>query len=122
MICSRNSGIVDAPGRACASRRSGKTRALLRILARMPDVARRGRLRDQKGRTPAPKNRVTGKGSEMMRKFSALLAVLLAAASVAAAPRALAADVKIGVLFPLTGNAGAAGQAAKAAVEVAAEI
>jgi len=57
-----------------------------------------------------------------MRKFSVLLAALLAAAAVAAAPRALAADVKIGVLFPLTGNAGAAGQASKAAVEVAAEI
>ena len=57
-----------------------------------------------------------------MRKFSALLAALLVAAFVAAAPRALAADVKIGVLFPLTGNAAAAGQASKAAVEVAAEI
>lgn len=36
---------------------------------------------------------------------------------------ARAADpVKIGILFPLTGNAAAAGQASKAAVEVAAEI
>ena len=36
---------------------------------------------------------------------------------------ARAADpVKVGVLFPLTGNAAAAGQASKAAVEVAAEI
>src|SRR5437763_12006425 len=36
---------------------------------------------------------------------------------------ARAADpVKVGVLFPLTGNAAAAGQASKAAVEIAAEI
>src|SRR3954471_5395581 len=36
---------------------------------------------------------------------------------------ARAADpVKIGILFPLTGNAAAAGQASKAAVEIAAEI
>jgi branched-chain amino acid transport system substrate-binding protein len=36
---------------------------------------------------------------------------------------ARAADpVKVGVLFPLTGNAAAAGQASKAAVELAAEI
>jgi branched-chain amino acid transport system substrate-binding protein len=41
----------------------------------------------------------------------------------AAATQAVAADnVKIGVLFPLTGNAAAAGQASKAAVEIAAEI
>jgi branched-chain amino acid transport system substrate-binding protein len=59
----------------------------------------------------------------MMRKFSTWVAALAAAASVAAiAPQALAANVKIGVLFPLTGNAAAAGQASKAAVEVAAEI
>ena len=39
------------------------------------------------------------------------------------APIARAAEaVKIGVLFPLTGNAAAAGQASKAAVEIAAEI
>jgi ABC-type branched-subunit amino acid transport system substrate-binding protein len=48
----------------------------------------------------------------MMRKVFTWVAALAAAASVAAiAPQALAADVKIGVLFPLTGNAGAAGQA-----------
>src|SRR6478609_4170599 len=36
---------------------------------------------------------------------------------------ARAADpVKVGILFPLTGNAAAAGQASKAAVEIAAEI
>ena len=47
-----------------------------------------------------------------------------AATSLAAGTRiARAADpVKVGVLFPLTGNAAAAGQASKAAVELAAEI
>jgi branched-chain amino acid transport system substrate-binding protein len=39
-----------------------------------------------------------------------------------ASPARAADPVKVGVLFPLTGNAAAAGQAAKAAVEVAAEI
>src|SRR4051794_9718210 len=46
-----------------------------------------------------------------------------AATSLAITGRAHAADpVKIGVLFPLTGNAAAAGQASKAALEVAADI
>jgi branched-chain amino acid transport system substrate-binding protein len=54
-----------------------------------------------------------------MRKFLTL-AVLLAGL---AAPPAQAADpVKIGILWPLTGNAAAAGQASKAAAEVAADI
>ena len=60
-----------------------------------------------------------------MRKVSTLgatwMAALVALAAVAAPARA-ADNVKIGVLFPLTGNAGAAGLASKAAVEVAAEI
>ena len=48
-----------------------------------------------------------------MRKISIWVAAIAAVVSVAAiAPQAKAADnVKIGVLFPLTGNAGAAGQA-----------
>src|SRR5437899_10493241 len=47
------------------------------------------------------------------------LALLLALAL----PRAHAAEtVKIGILWPLTGNAAAAGQASKAAAEVAADI
>jgi branched-chain amino acid transport system substrate-binding protein len=59
----------------------------------------------------------------MMRKVSTWIAALAAAASLAISPQAFAAGtVKIGVLFPLTGNAAAAGQASKAAVEVAAEI
>jgi branched-chain amino acid transport system substrate-binding protein len=54
-----------------------------------------------------------------MRKFLTL-AVLLATF---AAARAQAAEtVKIGILWPLTGNAAAAGQASKAAAEVAADI
>jgi branched-chain amino acid transport system substrate-binding protein len=39
-----------------------------------------------------------------------------------ATPARAADPVKIGILFPLTGNAAAAGQASKAAVEVAADI
>src|SRR3954453_14122268 len=46
-----------------------------------------------------------------------------AAASLAGVGTAQGADaVKIGVLFPLTGNAAAAGQASKAALEIAADI
>jgi branched-chain amino acid transport system substrate-binding protein len=40
----------------------------------------------------------------------------------AAGPANAAGSVKIGFMWPLTGNAGAAGQASKAAVEVAADI
>ena len=58
-----------------------------------------------------------------MKRSARFAAALAAFALSAAAPQAFAADsIKIGVLFPLTGNAGAAGQASKAAVEVAAEI
>jgi branched-chain amino acid transport system substrate-binding protein len=55
-----------------------------------------------------------------MTRAGVLLTAALAVAAMAAP--ANAADVKIGVLFPLTGNAAAAGQASKAAVEIAAEI
>jgi branched-chain amino acid transport system substrate-binding protein len=52
-----------------------------------------------------------------------LAALAIAAAAFNAAPAARAADaVKIGILWPLTGNAASAGQAAKAAVEVALDI
>ena len=58
-----------------------------------------------------------------MTRLLRLLAALSIAASALGAGTALAADsVKIGVLMPLTGNAGAAGQASKAAIEVAADI
>ncbi|MBN8955800.1 MAG: ABC transporter substrate-binding protein [Rhizobiales bacterium] len=57
-----------------------------------------------------------------MRKSSFVLAALLGASLVGASVAQAADAVKIGILFPLTGNAAAAGQAAKAAVEVATDI
>ena len=58
-----------------------------------------------------------------MKKTSWLFAVLSVAAISFDANAGFAAEtVKIGVLMPLTGNAAAAGQAAKAAIEVAADI
>jgi branched-chain amino acid transport system substrate-binding protein len=58
-----------------------------------------------------------------MKKRSLFLAALWTAAGLLTASTALAAEsVKIGVLMPLTGNAAAAGQASKAAIEVAADI
>jgi len=55
----------------------------------------------------------------MKRVFGIVAAALLASAMGAPAH---AADVKIGVIYPLTGNAAGAGQSAKAAVDLAAEI
>ena len=50
-------------------------------------------------------------------------AVLLSAPAIIAASRVRAAEaVKVGVMFPLTGNSAASGGEAKAAVEVAADI
>ena len=58
-----------------------------------------------------------------MKRTSWLFAALSVAATALVASTAFAADsVKIGVLMPLTGNAAAAGQASKAAIEVAADI
>jgi branched-chain amino acid transport system substrate-binding protein len=52
-----------------------------------------------------------------------MAAVITATAALFCAPPANAAEtVKIGILWPLTGNAAAAGQASKAAAEIAAEI
>ena len=52
-----------------------------------------------------------------------MAAMLLMAAAMFPAPPANAAEtVRIGILWPLTGNAAAAGQASKAAAEIAAEI
>src|ERR1700724_55193 len=61
---------------------------------------------------------------EDVRKPSAMIAAMVAAAAALfCAPPANAAEtVKIGILWPLTGNAAAAGQASKAAAEIAAEI
>src|SRR6516162_11105551 len=57
-------------------------------------------------------------------KPSAMMAAaIVAAAALISMPSAQAAGtVKIGILWPLTGNAAAAGQASKAGAEVAAEI
>ena len=59
-----------------------------------------------------------------MRKSSAIMAAALAAAVTLISTSAVSAAeaVKIGILWPLTGNAAAAGQASKAAAEVAADI
>src|SRR3954451_18326021 len=59
----------------------------------------------------------------MRMRGNGLARLLLLAGALLAAPLAQAADaVKIGILWPLTGNAAAAGQAAKAAAEVAQDI
>ena len=58
---------------------------------------------------------------DTLSKLCATLVVTVAAA-LSAAPLRAAEAVKIGVLMPLTGNAAAAGQASKAAIEIAAEI
>lgn len=57
-----------------------------------------------------------------MQKSSLAFAALIGASLIGTSIAQAADPVKIGVLFPLTGNAAAAGQAAKAAVEVAADI
>ncbi len=57
-----------------------------------------------------------------MKRSPLYFAAAAVVALVAAIPARAADNVKIGVLFPLTGNAAAAGQASKAAVEVAADI
>jgi branched-chain amino acid transport system substrate-binding protein len=60
-----------------------------------------------------------------MRTWFAAAAALCAAAALAAGPApgvGAPAAVKIGVLMPLSGNSGAAGQASKAAIEVGADI
>ncbi|MBV8538610.1 MAG: ABC transporter substrate-binding protein, partial [Alphaproteobacteria bacterium] len=54
-----------------------------------------------------------------MNKFVALAALAVA---VVAGPVQAQEPVRVGILFPLTGNAASAGQAAKAAVELGAEI
>ena len=59
----------------------------------------------------------------MKRSWLLSAAAATAAAVLYAANPAAAADsVKIGIIWPLTGNAGAAGQASKAAAEIAADI
>ena len=59
-----------------------------------------------------------------MKRKPSLFAAAMAAATLlyAAGPAAAAETVKVGITWPLTGNAGAAGQASKAATEIVAEI
>ena len=59
-----------------------------------------------------------------MKRKPFLFAAAMAAATLlyAAGPAAAAETVKVGITWPLTGNAGAAGQASKAAAELVAEI
>src|ERR1043166_2441292 len=57
-----------------------------------------------------------------VHRRTVLIGAGAAATTLAAGPARAADPVKVGVLFPLTGNAAAAGQASKAACEVAAEI
>jgi len=59
---------------------------------------------------------------EGWRRASTITAVLGALGAAAILPARSADSVKIGILWPLTGNAAAAGQASKAAAEVAVEI
>lgn len=58
----------------------------------------------------------------MQREMQRLLASGLLALAIAWASDAMAQDIKIGVLLPLSGNAASAGQQSKASVELAAEI
>jgi branched-chain amino acid transport system substrate-binding protein len=57
-----------------------------------------------------------------MNHRACLLAILLALALAAALPASAAETVKIGVIYPLSGNAASAGNSAKDAIELGAEI
>src|SRR5258707_14901164 len=57
-----------------------------------------------------------------MAKAGLSLRAVLAALLIAAGPVAAADTVKIGVIYPLSGNAASAGQSAKDAVELGVEI
>src|SRR5262245_63085362 len=57
---------------------------------------------------------------DLMTKTRWIAATLLMASAIGI--QAHAADVKIGVIYPLTGNAASAGQSAKDAIELGAEI
>jgi branched-chain amino acid transport system substrate-binding protein len=58
----------------------------------------------------------------MMKKPCCVLSVALSVAVLAMSPARAAESVKIGVIYPLTGNAASAGQSAKDAVNLGAEI
>jgi len=65
---------------------------------------------------------VSERRENKLSKLCATVAAAAAAALLSVAPLRAAEAVKIGVLMPLTGNAAAAGQASKAAIEIAVEI
>ena len=58
----------------------------------------------------------------MKRTLVLSAAAAAVAALLSANPAVAAENVKVGIMWPLTGNAGAAGQASKAAAELVAEI
>ena len=58
----------------------------------------------------------------MKKRFGFLAGLWIVAGALAPNAAIAAESVKIGVLMPLTGNAAAAGQASKAAIEVAVDI
>ena len=58
----------------------------------------------------------------MIRSFLWVVGAVAATVVGFAAPAQAADPVRIGILWPLTGNAAAAGQASKAAIEVALDI
>ncbi len=72
-----------------------------------------------KSLSEGPFNAPQTREARMTRILGLAAAALLASAMIAPAG---AADVKIGVIYPLTGNAAGAGQSAKAAVDLGAEI
>jgi branched-chain amino acid transport system substrate-binding protein len=83
--------------------------------------ARRGERNKSVRRGGRERKHMTQRG---VNRRSVLIGAGAAATSLAtgAGPARAADPMKVGILFPLTGNAAAAGQAAKAAVEVAADI
>src|SRR5262249_32415200 len=71
-----------------------------------------------------PPRKLQPLGRRPLRTPSAMMAAALAAAAILSStpPANAAGTVKIGILWPLTGNAAAAGQPSRAAAEVAADI
>src|SRR3954454_3942391 len=77
----------------------------------------------RKPRAAPEQNRLSILGREQMNRWLRSVVVASAAAMLFAAGPASGADsIKVGIMWPLTGNAGAAGLASKAAAEVAIDI
>src|SRR5229473_2849111 len=88
-----------------------------RFWPRLPGFSRASIVRHQGGAAVPPAKKAR---REFMRLLSWIIGATLATAL--AAPILAAEPVKIGILYPLTGNAASAGQASKAAIELAADI